>query len=40
MTVQNKGRITQIIGAVIDIRFEGELPSCIMPLKCIIRARR
>jgi F-type H+-transporting ATPase subunit beta len=27
MTVQNKGRITQIIGAVIDIRFEGELPS-------------
>lgn len=27
MTVQNKGRITQIIGAVIDVRFEDELPS-------------
>lgn len=27
MTVKNAGKITQIIGAVIDIRFEGELPS-------------
>ncbi|HCA30112.1 MAG TPA: F0F1 ATP synthase subunit beta, partial [Ruminococcaceae bacterium] len=27
MTVKNKGIITQIIGAVIDVRFEGELPS-------------
>ena len=27
MTVKNIGKITQIIGAVIDIRFEGELPS-------------
>lgn len=27
MTVKNKGRITQIIGAVIDVRFEDELPS-------------
>ena len=27
MTVKNKGKIIQIIGAVVDIRFEGELPS-------------
>jgi len=27
MTVENKGKIIQIIGAVIDVRFEGELPS-------------
>lgn len=27
MTVKNKGKITQIIGAVIDIRFESGLPS-------------
>lgn len=27
MTVKNKGKIIQIIGAVIDIRFESELPS-------------
>lgn len=27
MTVKNKGKITQIIGAVIDIRFERGLPS-------------
>ncbi|NLK35684.1 MAG: F0F1 ATP synthase subunit beta, partial [Gracilibacteraceae bacterium] len=27
MKVKNKGKIIQIIGAVIDIRFEGELPS-------------
>ncbi len=27
MIVKNIGKITQIIGAVIDIRFEGELPS-------------
>ena len=27
MTAKNTGRITRIIGAVIDIRFEKELPS-------------
>jgi F-type H+-transporting ATPase subunit beta len=27
MKVKNTGKITQIIGAVIDVRFEGELPS-------------
>lgn len=27
MRVKNKGKITQIIGAVIDVRFESELPS-------------
>lgn len=27
MTVKNTGKITQIIGAVIDIRFESELPA-------------
>ncbi|HHX24946.1 MAG: F0F1 ATP synthase subunit beta [Tepidanaerobacteraceae bacterium] len=27
MTVKNTGKITQIIGAVIDVRFESELPS-------------
>lgn len=27
MTAKNKGRIIRIVGSVIDIRFEGELPS-------------
>ena len=31
MKENNIGKITQIIGSVIDIRFEEDLPSCIMP---------
>ena len=27
MTAKNTGKITQIIGAVVDISFENELPS-------------
>lgn len=33
MAVENKGKIIQIIGAVIDIRFEGELPSLYNAIK-------
>lgn len=33
MIAENKGRIVQIMGAVIDIRFEGELPSLYNAVK-------
>ncbi len=29
-----KGKITQIIGAVVDVRFEGELPEILTALEC------
>jgi len=28
------GTITQVIGAVVDVRFEGELPSILNALHC------
>ena len=28
----NKGHITQVIGAVVDVHFEGELPSILNAL--------
>ena len=30
----NKGYITQIIGAVVDVKFEGELPEILTALEC------
>ncbi len=33
MTVENIGKIIQIIGAVVDIRFEGEVPSLYHAIK-------
>ena len=29
-----KGQITQIIGAVVDVKFEGELPEILTALEC------
>jgi F-type H+-transporting ATPase subunit beta len=33
MKVENKGKITQIVGAVIDVRFDGEVPSLYNAIK-------
>ena len=30
----NKGIITQVIGAVVDVKFEGELPEILTALEC------
>jgi F-type H+/Na+-transporting ATPase subunit beta len=30
----NKGKITQIIGAVVDVKFDGELPEILSALEC------
>ena len=38
MAAQNTGKITQVIGAVLDIRFDkGVLPELTMPLKSVER---
>ena len=29
-----KGHITQVIGAVVDVKFEGELPEILTALEC------
>ena len=29
-----KGNITQIIGAVVDVKFDGELPEILTALEC------
>ena len=29
-----KGKITQVIGAVVDVKFEGELPEILTALEC------
>ena len=29
-----KGQITQIIGAVVDVKFDGELPEYLTALEC------
>ena len=30
----SKGIITQVIGAVVDVKFEGELPEILTALEC------
>ena len=30
----SKGKITQIIGAVVDVKFDGELPEILSALEC------
>ena len=30
----SKGKITQIIGAVVDVKFDGELPEILSSLEC------
>ena len=29
-----KGKITQVIGAVVDVKFDGELPEILTALEC------
>ena len=29
-----KGKITQIIGAVVDVKFDGDLPEILTALEC------
>ena len=36
----NKGKITQVIGAVVDVRFDGELPDILNALECDNNGRR
>ncbi len=35
-----KGRITQVIGAVVDVQFDGELPSILNALECQNQGKR
>ena len=30
----SKGKITQVIGAVVDVKFEGDLPNILTALEC------
>ena len=32
--IMRKGKITQIIGAVVDVKFDGELPEILTALEC------
>ena len=34
MTTNNKGTISQVIGAVVDVRFEDNLPPILAALEC------
>jgi len=38
--MSNKGKVTQVIGAVVDIKFENELPEILTALECKIGENR
>ncbi len=38
--LQNKGVVTQVISAVIDVRFDGELPAILNALEASVEGRR
>ena len=38
--MSNKGHVTQVIGAVVDVKFEGNLPEILTALECKIRDNR
>ncbi|MDC3223102.1 F0F1 ATP synthase subunit beta [Pelagibacteraceae bacterium] len=40
MTTNNKGAISQVIGAVVDVRFEENLPSILTALECSIGGKK
>ena len=40
MAKNNVGKITQVMGAVVDVKFEGELPSILNALETKIEGRR
>ena len=38
--MSNKGKVTQVIGAVVDVKFEGNLPEILTALECKIGKNR
>jgi F-type H+/Na+-transporting ATPase subunit beta len=40
MATQNIGRVTQVIGAVVDVQFTGNLPAILSALETTVEARR
>ena len=40
MTTNNKGAISQVIGAVVDVRFDENLPSILTALECNIGGKK
>ena len=40
MTQKNAGAITQILGAVVDVRFEGKLPAILNAIECENHGKR
>ena len=40
MTTKNQGRVTQIIGAVVDVAFDGELPAILNAIETDVNGRR
>ena len=38
--MSNKGKVTQVIGAVVDVKFEGNLPEILTALECKIGENR
>ena len=36
----NQGKITQIIGAVVDVKFEDHLPEILTALECKVNQNR
>ena len=34
--MSNKGKVTQVIGAVVDVKFEDKLPKILTALECKI----
>ena len=40
MANNNVGRVTQVLGAVVDVQFEGELPFILSALESFIGERR
>ena len=33
MTTENKGHVVQVIGAVVDVKFDGDLPAILSALE-------
>ena len=40
MTTNNKGAISQVIGAVVDVRFEDNLPPILTALECNVGGKK
>ena len=38
--MSNKGKVTQVIGAVVDVKFENKLPEILTALECKIGKNR